>query len=139
LLEKLIPDSVQISGSDSEEKKEQAFVDFVDGKIRDLITKPVIGGWGLNFQHCAHETFFPSHSFEQFYQGVRRCWRFGQTKPVQIDIVTSGGEKGVLQNLKRKEAAAELMFTRLVELMNNHLEIKRTNPFTVETEVPAWL
>lgn len=139
MLEKIIPDAVQVSGQDSEEAKEKAFLDFSAGKIRVLVTKPIVAGWGLNFQHCAHETFFPSHSFEQYYQGVRRCWRFGQTKPVQVDLVTSEGERGVLDNLKRKAEAADLMFAKLVELMNDHLTIKRSNPFTVKSELPSWL
>lgn len=139
LLTKLIPGAAQISGRDRDESKEEKILAFIRGEIRALVTKPVVLGWGLNFQHCAHETFFPSHSFEQFYQGVRRCWRFGQENPVHVDIVTSEGERGVLENLKRKEASAELMFERLVELMNDHLHIRRSNPFTKDAEVPAWL
>ena len=82
--------------------------------MRVLVTKPSIAGWGLNFQHCAHVTFFPSHSFEQYYQGVRRCWRFGQTNPVTVDVVTTEGERRVLDNLQRKAAAADRMFNKLV-------------------------
>jgi hypothetical protein len=138
-LEKLIPDAKQISGSDSDEAKEEAFLAFSAGQIRVLVTKPIIAGWGLNFQHCAHETFFPSHSFEQFYQGVRRCWRFGQTRPVQVDLVTSEGERGVMENLKRKADAADAMFAKMVELMHDHLSIKRSNPFTTNAALPSWL
>ncbi len=139
LLEKLIPDAVQVSGSDSDEKKEEAFLAFSSGQIRVLVTKPVIAGWGLNWQHCAHETFFPSHSFEQYYQGVRRCWRFGQENPVNVDLVTSEGERGVLDNLKNKADAADAMFAKLVSLMNDHLAIKRGVPFTGQSEAPSWL
>ena len=88
LLKKLIPGSVEVVGSDSDEHKEQSFKDFQSGGIRVLITKPTIAGFGLNWQHCAHQTFFPSHSFEQYYQAIRRCWRFGQDKPVHVDIIT---------------------------------------------------
>jgi hypothetical protein len=74
-LEDMIPDAIQVSGADSDDKKEGKLLDFAEGRARVLITKPKIGAWGLNYQHCNHVTFFPSHSFEQYYQGVRRCWR----------------------------------------------------------------
>ncbi|MEO7368724.1 MAG: DEAD/DEAH box helicase, partial [Gemmatimonadaceae bacterium] len=97
-----IPDAVEVSGGDSDESKEEKFLGFSSGDIRVLVTKPKIGAWGLNFQHCAHVTFFPSHSYEQYYQGVRRCWRFGQTRPVTVDVVTTEGGRGVMANLQRK-------------------------------------
>jgi len=139
LLEKLIPGSVQVAGGDSDEAKERAFLDFAAGKIRVLVTKPKIGAWGLNFQNCAHVTFFPSHSFEQYYQGVRRCWRFGQKRPVRVDIVTTEGETAVLKNLQRKAKGADEMFSRLVAEMNNALGIRSVNNFTKKEEVPSWL
>lgn len=139
LLEKLIPDSVQVAGDDADEAKEERFLAFVDRQIRVLVTKPKIGCWGLNFQHCAHEVTFPSHSFEQYYQGVRRCWRFGQKNPVTVDIVTTDAERGVMGNLQRKQAATDKMFSRLVERMNEELHIERNSDFTQEVEVPAWL
>jgi len=106
---------------------------------RILISKPVMFGWGLNFQHCAHVTFFPSHSFEQYYQGVRRCWRFGQTRPVQVDVVSTEGERAVLANLQRKARAADDMFSRLVAEMNHALAIGRGTTFTTQERIPAWL
>ena len=139
LLERLIPDGQQIKGSDSDEKKEERFLAFADGELRVLITKPKIGAFGLNFQHCNHMSFFPSHSFEQYYQGVRRCWRFGQQRPVKVDIVTSEGELGVMQNLQRKAEAADKMFTVLVAEMMNELRIERSSEFHQEVEVPTWL
>jgi len=138
-LAKLIPDAVQVSGKDSEEAKEEAFVAFVEGRVRVIITKPTLAGFGLNWQHCAHQTFFPSHSFEQYYQSVRRCWRFGQTQPVTVDIVTEDGGSGVLANLQRKSDQASRMFSRMVELMNDQLNLKRTNPFTKKASTPAWI
>jgi hypothetical protein len=138
-LEKIIPGAVQVSGSDSDESKEERFVAFAAGQIRVLVSKPVVAGFGLNWQHCAHQTFFPSHSFEQYYQAVRRCWRFGQTRPVKVDVVTSEGESGVLANLKRKAEAADEMFAKLVSLMNDHLRIERKNQFTKKEKVPSWL
>jgi hypothetical protein len=139
LLEKLIPDGVQVAGKDSDEYKEAAFMDFVDGKRRVLITKPKIGGLGLNLQHCAHMTFFPSHSFEQYYQGTRRCWRFGQKNPVRVDVVTTEGEEGVTRNLQRKQDAAEVMFSRLVTEMNSAVTRTMDETYTTKTEVPTLL
>jgi hypothetical protein len=139
LLTKLIPDAEQVSGDDSDEAKEEKFMGFVDGNIRVLVTKEKIAAWGLNFQHCAHLTRFPSHSFEQYYQGVRRCWRFGQKRPVTVDIVTTEGEREVKRNLERKQAAAEHMFAQLVEHMNEHLSIDRMISFAESERLPAWL
>jgi hypothetical protein len=139
LLEKLIPGSVQVAGDDSDEVKEERLMAFAAGQVRVLVTKPKIGCWGLNFQHCAHEITFPSHSFEQYYQAVRRCWRFGQKRDVTIDIVTSESEREVMGNLQRKAAAADRMFSRLVEHMNHELHIQKVNDFTAKEQVPAWL
>jgi hypothetical protein len=139
LLEKLIPDGVQVSGSDFEEKKEERLTAFADGKARVLITKPKIGAWGLNFQHCNHVVFFPSHSFEQYYQAVRRCWRFGQQRQVRVDIVTTEGERGITRNLQRKADQADEMFSRLVAEMNNAMRIERANNATQPVEIPSWL
>lgn len=138
-LEREIPGSWQVSGSDSDEAKEEKFLAFASGEVRVLVTKPRIGGLGLNFQHCAHVTFFPSHSFEQYYQSVRRCWRFGQTRDVVVDVVTTDGQANVLANLQRKAAAADRMFERLVAHMNAGLEVARSNPFTVKEQKPTWL
>lgn len=106
---------------------------------RVLISKPVMFGYGLNFQHCSHVTFFPSHSFEQYYQGVRRCWRFGQKSAVRVDVVTTEGEKSVLQNLQRKAAAADLMFSNLIAEMHRSETVGRDQKFAHAEEVPAWL
>lgn len=140
LLEKIIPDGVQISGKDSDESKEEKFLAFISGHIRVLITKPKIGAWGLNLQHCDHVTFFPSHSYEQYYQGIRRCWRFGQHNPVTVDIVTTEGEKEIMKNLLRKAEAADKMFTALVEYMREAIQINRNSiSFNQEERIPAWL
>ena len=139
LLSKLVNDSVQVSGQDSDERKEEVFCDFADGKIRALVTKPAIAGFGLNWQHCAHQTFFPSHSFEQWYQAVRRSWRFGQKKPVKVDVVVSEGESRVLANLKRKEKAASELFDHLIHLMTQSTTIKNTTVFNNKETIPKWL
>jgi len=139
LLEKLIPDAVQVSGSDSDDRKEERLEAFSEGKARILITKPKIGAWGLNFQHCNHVTFFPTHSFEQYYQGVRRCWRFGQKRPVTVDVVATEGSLGVVRNLQRKAAQADKMFSNLVEEMNHAVSIGRANNMNQKMEIPKWL
>lgn len=138
-LTKLIHGAVQVSGKDTEEHKEAVFNGFVSGDIRVLVTKPVIGGFGLNLQHCAHQTYFPSHSYEQYYQSVRRCWRFGQQSPVTVDLITTDGQNNVLANLQRKSEAANAMFDHLVEMMRNELNLKKPSEYTNEEEVPAWL
>lgn len=138
-LERLIPDAVQVSGSDKDEAKEDKLLAFASGQARVLITKPKIAGFGMNFQSCHHVTFFPSHSYEQYYQGVRRCWRFGQTKPVKVDIVTTEGERGVLKNLQRKSVQSDKMFSNLVAEMNASLAIERISQYTKQQEVPSWL
>lgn len=134
-----IPGAMQVSGSDSDEAKEEKFLAFATGQLRVLVTKPKIGAWGLNFQHCSHVTFFPSHSFEQYYQGIRRCWRYGQKNSVKVDIVTTEGEKSVLKNLQRKALAADKMFSYLVEHMNDAVGVDRSIAFTQREEVPQWL
>jgi hypothetical protein len=139
MLESMIPDAVQVSGSDTDTQKEGRLQAFAEGRARVLVTKPKIGAWGLNFQHCNHVTFFPSHSFEQYYQSVRRCWRFGQNRPVTVDIITTEGERGVMKNLQRKAAQADEMFTRLVAEMNYAQHISRVKRHNKPMEVPAWL
>jgi hypothetical protein len=139
LLEKLIPDAVQVAGSDSEEAKEERLLAFARGEIRVLVTKPKIGAWGLNFQHCAHVVYFPSYSFEQYYQAIRRCWRFGQKRPVNVDIVASEGGRGVLESLQQKSAKADAMFTNLVSEMQRGLSISTDQDFPLQEQMPAWL
>ena len=109
-LAKAIPDAVEIQGSDSAERKERAIVDFLDGHIRVLVSKSEIFGFGLNLQCCAQMAFVGvSHSFEQFYQAIRRCWRFGQTRPVNVHIITADTEGAVVANIQRKEREATVM------------------------------
>ncbi len=138
-LERLIPNCVQVSGAMDDDEKEEAFEAFVTGQIDNLVSKPTLGAWGLNFQHCAHQTFFPSHSFEEYYQAVRRSYRFGQTRPVRIDIVTSEGQQGVLANLNRKAVQADEMFERMVALMNDPNIIAADQTYPVKEVVPSWL
>lgn len=132
-------DAVQVSGADSDDEKERKFLDFSEGRTRVLVVKPRIGAWGLNWQHCALMTYFPSHSYEQYYQAVRRCWRFGQTEPVHVRIVATEGDRAIKENLQRKAKAADDMFSSLVAHMRNALGVGRTRYGKMQAEVPKWL
>jgi hypothetical protein len=139
LLEKLIPDCVQISGDNSDDEKEARFLRFISGECPVLVIKPKIGAWGLNFQFCSNIVYFPSHSYESYYQAVRRCWRFGQKNNVTVDLVLTEGERKVMSNLSRKAIQAGVMFENLVREMNNSQGINKVNKFTGTMEVPTWL
>lgn len=138
-LTKLIQGSEEVSGSTSHDKREEVYEAFSSGKLKRLVIKPKVGAYGLNWQFCNNIATFASHSFEQYYQAVRRCWRFGQKKPVTVHIVASEGEEGVFGNLKTKSLAADAMFSELVANMNEHLSIKRNNQFTEVATAPNWL
>ena len=137
-LTKLIPGAVEVSGADSPESKEEKLIAFTNGEIRALVSKPKIGAWGLNWQHCHRMTYFPSHSYEQWYQAVRRCWRFGQTQDVIVDVIATEGGRNVLANLERKSTQADEMFSQLVAHMNQARDIEIRN-YDQEIEVPTWL
>jgi superfamily II DNA or RNA helicase len=138
-LERAIPGSVQVKGSMSDEAKEEAYAAFRSGEVRDLITKPKIGAWGLNWQHCNHVVTFASHSYEQFYQSVRRCWRFGQKRAVTVDIVSTAGEQYVRENMSRKAEACSVMFRELVGCMVNAMRVERQSNDTARVEIPSWV
>lgn len=117
-LRKAIPGAREVKGSDSTEYKEQAVLDFLAGTVRVLISKPSMFGFGLNLQHCHQMAFVGlSNSFEQQYQAIRRCWRFGQTQPVSVYQVVSENEGAVVANLERKERQASEMMQELVSNM----------------------
>jgi len=138
LLARLIPGAVEISGSDSPDQKEEKLRGFTEGAIPFIVTKPTIGAWGLNWQHSQHMTYFPSHSYEQWYQAVRRMWRFGQKSEVVVDVISTEGGRNVLANLQRKATQADAMFTALVEHMNHARDIDRAT-YDNPVEVPEWL
>lgn len=115
---KAIHGAVEVKGSDTSDHKERSMLDFAAGKIRVLVSKPSICGWGMNFQSCHNIAFLGlSHSFESYYQAIRRCWRFGQTDPVNVHIITSDSEGAVLTNIARKEQQADQMFSELLDHM----------------------
>lgn len=135
---RLVDGAVQVSGSQSIEEKEESLIAFASGQARVLVTKPSIGAWGLNWQHCPRMTYFPSHSYEQYYQAVRRCWRFGQERQVTVDVVTTPGQAGVLRNLRRKADRADAMFDRLILHMHDGQAAPTTSAPTLRPEVPSW-
>lgn len=138
LLARIIPGAVEVTGSDAPEAKEEKLAAFTRGEVRVLVTKPQLGAWGLNWQHSHRMTYFPSHSYEQWYQAVRRMWRFGQTQPVRVDVIATEGGKNVLSNLQRKAEQADQMFAALVKHMNDARRVDPHN-YDQEIQVPSWL
>lgn len=143
-----IPGAVEIRGSDSLEDKERAMSGFTDGTVRTLVTKPSIAGWGLNWQNCCNMIFVGlSDSYEMMYQAIRRCWRFGQERPVNVHIIISESEGNVRRNIERKERQAAEMTAGMVRHTKETLEneIRGTErisiPYhpTVEMALPGWL
>jgi hypothetical protein len=115
-LAEAIPDAVDVAGSDSYEHKVEAVRAFVRGDVRVLISKLKVLGFGMNFQSCHHMAFVGlSDSYEGYYQGIRRCWRFGQRAPVSVHIVVSEAERQVVENVRRKEAAAADLSAHLLQ------------------------
>jgi DNA modification methylase len=117
-LAKRIPGAVEVRGSDTIEHKERTLLGFADGTVRVLVTKPSIAGHGMNWQRCARVIFVGlSDSFERYYQAVRRCWRFGQERPVEAYVVTADVEGAVVRNIETKQRRAEEMQDELVKAM----------------------
>lgn len=143
-----IPGAVEVRGSDKEAEKEAKLKAFSAGEIRVLVTKPSIAGFGMNWQHCADTGFVGlNDSFEQVYQAVRRFWRFGQTRPVNVHFVAASTEGAVLENLRRKEADAEAMGAAMVANMADlsceivHGAAREEDPYnpTLPIAIPNWL
>lgn len=119
-LKERIADAAEVRGGDSESHKEETLRAFAAGEIKRLITKPSVAGFGLNFQHCNHQVFAGlSYSFESYYQAVRRCWRFGQTRPVDVDIVLAESESALQSAVASKEADHRLMQTEMAKAMQS--------------------
>lgn len=142
-----IPGALELTGSDDADEKERKLAAFTTGEAQILVTKPSIAGHGLNWQHCARTAFCGvGHSFEQYYQAIRRFWRFGQKRPVDVHVVYSEAELAVIENLRRKEREAEEMTAGMVALMVEHLDLTHFQPrqaseYTpgAQMEIPTWL
>jgi hypothetical protein len=139
LLTSMIDGAIEVSGSMSDEEKEDAFDRFRKGAAKAIVTKPSMAAFGMNWQHCHRMSFFPSHSHEQFYQAVRRCWRFGQKMPVEVHIVTTESESAVIDNLKRKEKQSIELFDRIVENMGAAIRDAAVYCPLKKVEAPSWL
>lgn len=112
-----IDGAVEVAGAHTDDEKTARLHAFADGTARVIVTKPKIAGFGLNWQHCARVAFVGlSHSWEQFYQAVRRCWRFGQERPVEVHIISTDREEGVLHNIQRKQSEADTMAEQMIEM-----------------------
>ena len=138
LIKSLDGEAVEIIGSQSMEKKEQILLDFAQGKIKRIITKAKMTGMGLNWQHCQHSVFFPTYSYEQYYQSIRRFWRFGQKKDVTIDMVISDGQESVLESLQVKTRKARELHENLVKDVNNSFN-NITKEFNQEIKQPKFI
>ena len=119
ILKSLDKEAVEIIGSQSIEKKEEILLAFANGEIKRLITKAKMTSMGLNWQHCNHSVFFPTWSYEQYYQAIRRFWRFGQKKDVTIDMVISDGQTRVIEALEQKTKKAIALHKNLTENVNS--------------------
>jgi len=138
LLGEIDKNAVQISGSMNIDKKEEILIAFSKGEIKKLITKPKITAFGLNWQHCNHTVFFPTYSYEQYYQSIRRFWRFGQKRDVICDLVLSDGHERVLQSLSAKMKKADEMFAKLNRNINGNYQIQKSQ-FNNSVEIPNFL
>lgn len=143
-----IPGAVEVCGADKEEEKEHKLKLFSAGKIRVLITKPSIAGFGMNWQHCSNTGFVGlNDSFEQVYQAIRRFWRYGQQSPVNVQFVAASTEGAVLENLRRKEADAETMGAAMVAHMADlsselvHASAREEDPYypMIPVTIPNWM
>jgi len=123
LLKSMDRDAVEIIGSQSIERKEEILLSFSRGEINRIITKAKMTSFGLNWQHCNHSVFFPTYSYEQYYQAVRRFWRFGQTKDVTIEVVVSDGQTRVIEALQQKTDKAIQLYKNLTENVNRQFTI----------------
>lgn len=130
-------EAVEIIGSQSIDKKEEILLAFANGEIKRLITKAKITSMGLNWQHCNHTVFFPTWSYEQYYQAIRRFWRFGQTNDVVCDMVISDGQTRVLEALQQKTEKAIQLHKKLTENVNKSFT-HITKDFNKQITLPSW-
>lgn len=138
ILKLMDKEAVEIIGSQSIEKKEEILLAFANGEIKRLITKAKMTSMGLNWQHCNHSVFFPTWSYEQYYQAIRRFWRFGQTKDVTIDMVISDGQTRVLEALDQKTKKAIELHKNLTKNVNGSF-INQTKEFNQQIIKPKFL
>ena len=148
MLKKNIIGAVEVKGSDSDKHKVDAMLGFANGDVRVLVSKPSICGYGMNWQNCNKEIFVGlSDSFEKYYQAIRRCWRFGQTKPVDAYLIASKAEGAVKDNIERKQMqATKFMYELskrtkdiLIAEINNATKMTESYIATERMSVPQWM
>lgn len=125
LIKELDTEAMEIKGSMKLEKKEEILLGFQNGEVKRLITKPKITAFGLNWQHCNHTIYFPTFSYEQYYQAIRRFWRFGQKNEVLVDLVYSDGQKRIIDALLQKNIKMNELFTKLNDSLHKDVDMKR--------------
>lgn len=138
LLAEMDPEAVEIKGGMSIDKKEEALLAFARGEIKRLITKAKMTSMGLNWQHCNHTVYFPTYSYEQYYQAIRRFWRFGQQSEVTCDMVISEGQERVMEALQQKTQKAIELYDNLVANANREFN-HTTKPFDKNAQLPGFL
>jgi len=146
-LTRLIPGAVNVEGSQTPDQKAEAIERFIAGEVRVLVTKPGIAAFGLNLQHCRRMVFVGmGDSYEQYYQAIRRCWRFGQTEPVAAHIVLTDPERVIYDNVIGKEKEAEILGRELVRHVAQFEKLELTQPdrkhhYTAGTKMtlPSWI
>lgn len=139
----VLPDAVEVRGSQSPEEKERRLVSFSEGRTRVLVTKPKIAGYGLNWQHCARQCFAGiSFSYESFYQAIRRSWRFGQTRAVSIHVVCADTERAIWAVVERKQGDHDAMKREMVAAMRRSMNEETSRKIYQPNQkgaFPAWL
>ena len=142
-LQRRFPDAVEVRGSQSAEEKEEKLVAFSEGKVRKIIVKPKLAGFGLNWQHCARMAFIGlSFSYEQYYQAVRRCWRFGQSREVEAHVVMSSTERAIWQAVNKKADRHDAMKAAMrLAMKRAHLSARVLDDYnpTMNVALPDWL
>ena len=141
-LKGLIPNAVDLRGSDTVEKKESSLEGFIDGSIRVLITKPSIAGMGLNLQHCRNMAFVGlSYSYEDYYQAIRRCYRFGQKREVNCYVMAADSERSILKIIQEKEKAHHTMkseMTKAISIFHSETDMQNNTPYFGKQSGNNW-
>ena len=137
-LARLDQDAAEITGGMSIDQKEEILVSFARGDIKRLITKAKMTSMGLNWQHCNHTVFFPTWSYEQYYQAIRRFWRFGQQREVTCDLVISEGQQRVIDALQQKTEKAQQLYQNLVQSVNQDFTLTR-KAFSQTVQLPEFI
>lgn len=138
LISKLDKDTIEVKGKMNIDEKEDILLNFSNGNIKKLITKTSITAFGLNWQHCNHTTYFPTYSYEQYYQAIRRFWRFGQKKDVMVDLILSDGQTRIMESLRIKKDKAIRMFDKLTSQTNREFIINKKE-FNKKIELPSFI